>query len=119
MSLIKFQLKDTPEYRELLRKMGAGDKEAIEFFKEHISSAVIQCVDEILARKSTGHKDFSGKELYEDDEVALLEQSGNSVYIRKGHITGRTNKMVRVKYEKQHGGFEESTRSPYNVIKTS
>ncbi len=66
----------------------------------------------------TNHKDFFGKELFIGDTIALLERSANSVYIRKGEVTGFSPKMVRIKYITHYSKTErECSHCPYNLIK--
>lgn len=64
-------------------------------------------------------KDFFGKELNVGDEVALLQKAGSSsVYIRKGVVTGFTERKVKVKFLPQGCTIEqESTRESNNLIK--
>lgn len=65
-------------------------------------------------------KDFFGKQLNVGDEIALLQKAGSSsVYIRKGVVTGFTAQKVKVRFVPQGVESEtDSTREPYNVIKS-
>ncbi len=122
MSIPLIHIAATPANRDLIRKIGAGDPDAIKLFQITITETVDKEIDRILEkmnRKSTGHKDFFGKELFEGDVVALLQKSGSSsVYIKKGTITGRTDNKVKVNFESQFGSRQDSVREPYNVIKS-
>lgn len=124
MSPLNIKLIDSPEHRDLIRRLAGGNNiEAIEEFTALIQPEIDRIIFELMPsesfkNKSTGHKDFFGKELFLGDKVALLQKSGSSsVYIRKGVITGQTNKMVKVKFSNQFGGDDDSSRDPQNVIK--